>query len=252
MEKKSIEPYFTFGTCVRYLQDVEAGRKIFGDSYVLPNITRFLGELDQLGLTVTSIAARDLRQFKTKLEKLTDKSSQLSQQQADDLTNIIFTLRKTLQAELQTLEAFIVTPKRFDIDKLLNDVGSLMAPGVFRALPPITQYDLSEAGNCIAFDRPTAAAFHLLRATEAVLRHFYFTLIRTKRVSPLLWGDVVQDLRTRIKTKKHIVLYNNLDNIRHSYRNPTQHPEAIYDIHEAQDLLPLCLEVIGRMIRILP
>ena len=252
MEKKSIQDYFFFGTAVRFLQDVKPGYKIFGPGWVLANIDICLNQLDELGLKVTKIAAWQLTQFRNKLAKVTDKSSVLSKEQAEQLDQICDTLRVTLESELQTIEAFIVTPKRFDTNKLLNDVGSLMSPGIFSALPEPIQYDLSEAGKCIAFARPTAAAFHLLRGTEAVLRQFYCTLIRTKRVPNLLWGGMVQDLRTRKRTKKHTTLYNNLDNIRHSYRNPTQHPEAIYDIHEAQDLLPLCFEVITRMTKIIP
>ena len=185
------------------------------------------------------------------MSKIKDKNSVLSEEQAVELNMICHNLRRTLEAELTTLEAFIVTPKRFDINKLLNDIGSLMSPDIFSELPEIVRYDFTEAGKCIAFGRPTAAAFHLLRGTEAVLRHFYCTLIRRKRVSPLLWGEMTKDLRKRKTTKKHTTLYNNLDNIRLSYRNPTQHPEAIYDIDAVQDLLPLCFEVVSKMIKIL-
>jgi hypothetical protein len=251
MEKKSIYGYFFFGTAVRYLQDASAGFPIFEAGYVLDNINLCLNELDRLELTVTKNASWDLIKFRDKLMKIRNKKAALTQKQAKELNEICHTLRPTLLAELQTHEAYIITPKRFDTDKLLNDIASLMSPNIFSSLPEITQYDLMEAGKCIAFERPTAAAFHLLRATEAVLRHFYCTLIRTKHVPNLLWGDMVQDLRTRKKTKQHTTLYNNLDNIRNSYRNPTQHPEAIYDIHEAQDLLPLCFEVITRMTKIL-
>lgn len=251
MERKSIYDYFFFGTAVRYLQDVKAGYPIFGDTWVLSNIDRCLNELDELGLRVTSIAASQLRQFRAPLAETKDKTSKLSQEQAEALSKICSDLRRTLDCELITLQAFIVTPKRWDIDKLLNNIGHLMSQGTFSALPEPLRYDLTEAGKCIAFGRATAAAFHLLRGTEAVLRHFYCTLIHTKRVSPLLWGPMVQDLRKRAKSKKHTALYNNLDNIREYYRNPTQHPEAIYDIDGAQDLLPLCFEVIGKMVKII-
>jgi len=251
MEKKSIAAYFFFGTAVRYLQDVSAEYPIFGTGYILDNINICLDELDKLELTVTKNASGDLTNFRDKLMKIRDKKAKLTKEQSTELNNICHMLRPTLLAELQTHEAYIITPKRFDTDKLLNDIGSLMSPNIYSSLPEITQYDLMEAGKCIAFERPTAAAFHLLRATEAVLRHFYCTLIHTNRVPNLLWGDMVQDLRTRRKTKKYTTLYNNLDNIRHSYRNPTQHPEATYDIHEAQDLLPLCFEAITRMTRII-
>lgn len=251
MERKSIVGYFYFGTCVRYLQDVEEGYSIFGDGFVLANINRFLDILDSLELTVTKLAAVRIVRFRDKLAKIQDKDSKLSTEQFDELRSLCQEIRHTLEAELVTHEAYVVTPKRFDTHKLLDDIGSLMGPNIYSSLPEITQYDLMEAGKCIAFERPTAAAFHLLRGTEAVLRHFYLTLIRRGRVSLLLWGNIVQDLRTRKTTKKHTALYNNLDNIRHSYRNPTQHPEAIYDIHEAQDLLPLCFEVITRMTKII-
>lgn len=251
MESKSIESYFFFGTAVRYLQDAPVGAYIFKPGYILENINICLQRLDTLELTVTKIAAGQLIQFRNELNKITDQESTLSKEQSKELTQICHRLRDTLEAELQTHEAYVVTPKRFDTRKLIDDIGSLMYPGVFSSLPQITQYDLNEAGKCIAFERPTAAAFHLMRATEAVLRHFYCTLVHTKRVPILLWGDMIQDLRKRPKTKNHTTLYNNLDNIRHSYRNPTQHPDAIYDIHEAQDLLPLCFEAIGRMARII-
>jgi len=251
MEKKSIQEYVFFGTAVRYLQDASAGVSIWQKGFILDNINSCLANLDSLGLTVTKIASYKLVAFRDELSAIKDKNAVLSSEQASKLGTICNELRSTLEAELETHEAFIVTAKRFDTNKLINDIGLLMSPNVFEFLPEITQYDMSEAGKCIAFERPTAAAFHLVRGTEAVLRTFYCSLIHSKRVTPLLWGNMTQDLRTRLKTKKYTTLYNNLDNIRHSYRNPTQHPDAIYDIHEVQDLLPLCFEVINRMIKLL-
>lgn len=251
MEKKSIGDYFFFGTSLRYLQDASSGSRIFEPGCILDNIKACLDELDELELTVTKNASGDLSRFRDKLMRIKDKEARLTAEQSQGLNRICHSLRPTLLAELHTHEAYVITPKRFDTHKLLNDVASLMSPGIYSSLPEIAQYDLMEAGKCIAFERPTAAAFHLLRATESVLRHFYCTLIRTKRVPNLLWGNMVGDLRTRKKTRKYTTLYNNLDNIRHSYRNPTQHPDAIYDIHGAQDLLPLCFEAITRMTKIL-
>jgi len=248
MESKSILDYFFFGACVRYLQDAIVGHEL---SMIIQNIDNCLDWLNSLGLYVTQNASRDFVSFRDELHKITKKDTQLSPKQSQDLTRICSQLRITLEAELVSHEAFIVTPKRFDTNKLLYDIGSLMTPNVFSALPEITQYDLMEAGKCIAFELPTAAAFHLLRGTEAELRFFYYTLILRKRVDPLMWGDMVKDLRTRSRTRRHATLYNNLDNIRHSYRNPTQHPEAIYNIHDVQDLCPLCFEAISRMAKIL-
>jgi hypothetical protein len=252
MKKEPIDGYIYFGACVRYLQDCEPGIKINGRGYILYNIGSFFDYLDALGLQVTQRASEELANIRDEFSKKTDKNAELTQEEASRLGKIIENIRNTLEAELAGYHAFVVTPKILDTEKLLNDVSALMRPKVFGALPEVAQYDLSEAGKCIAFERPTAAAFHLLRGTESVLRHFYCTLIQHKRIPPpLMWADMVNDLRNRLKTKKHVTLYNNLDNIRLSYRNPTQHPEKIYDIHEAQDLWPLCIEVINRMALIL-
>ena len=43
-----------------------------------------------------------------------------------------------------------------------------------------------------------------------------------------------------------------LDHIRASFRNPTQHPDAVYDIDEAQDLAFLSIDVLARLVRAMP
>lgn len=43
------------------------------------------------------------------------------------------------------------------------------------------------------------------------------------------------------------ILLNHLDHIRDSFRNPTDHPEKMYDIDEAQDLFGIVAEVLNRM-----
>jgi hypothetical protein len=121
-----------------------------------------------------------------------------------------------------------------------------MAPGTVSALPEIAQYDFTQAGKCIAFELLTSAAFHLLRATEATLRHLYFAA--TQNSAPQNWGPIVQFLR-QLPKPLPAPLLDNLDNIRQSFRNPTQHPEKIYDIQEVQDLFSLCVDVVNRMVR---
>jgi hypothetical protein len=59
------------------------------------------------------------------------------------------------------------------------------------------------------------------------------------------------DARFDLRCDFHGEVNNHLDNIRVSFRNPTQHPEAIYDIHEVQDLWSICVDVINRMVKIL-
>ena len=216
MKKQSIFQFYWFGTCMRYLQDASNTMKIHESSHILYNIDEFFKYLTDLELLVTQRATYDLEELREELSS-TAKNSTLSTAQASKLREIMHGIRKTLDAEIEGFEAFVVTPKRLDIKKLLDDIPSLLAPDIFELLPDIAKYDLTEAGKCIAFERPTAAAFHLLRGTEATIRHFYDSAVKQDKVSPKLWGNMVDDLRKRKKTKRYSTLYSNLDNIRISY-----------------------------------
>jgi hypothetical protein len=249
MLEKSIYEYILFGTGLRYLQDAKAGWPIKReDKFVLGNINRFLNNLDEFKLPVTKRAANDLIKFKEKMEKKPEDST-LTVKEANELKKIMKDLRKTLFAEAKGNLAFITTDKRIDINKLLYDVSSLFAPNVFNSLSDTAQYDFKYAGRCIGFVIPTAAAFHLLRATEDVLRDYYQFIYKRNRIKNLLWGPMINHLEKR-KTQPipPDVMLKNLDNIRVSFRNPTQHPDKIYDIEEVQDLFSLCIDVVNRMI----
>ncbi len=249
MIRQSIVLYYVFGTEMRYLQDARLGFSIINEGCILDNIDRFLNNIDMLGLVVTSRAAWKLRSCRQTLAQAGNPS--LNQEQATELAQIMNNLRLTLDAEIQGIHAFTTTPKRLDSGKLLDDVPSLFAPDIFSFFPDFAKYDFAEAGKCTAFELPTSAAFHILRATEANLRHYYKQMVKQNRIASDMWGPIVQDLRKRIKTKKHTTLNNHLDNIRLSFRNPTQHPEATYDIHEVQDLFSVCIDANNRMFKIL-
>lgn len=248
MKTRSIYEYFFFGTAVRYLQDIKQGysvRDVEAGNMVLTNLRSFLETLGDLDLQVTMRAAAPLGVIVKELENLPD-GARLSPAQAKKINDLMEEIRHTLGAELKGFEAYVVTPKRVDVVRLLKDVPFLLAPGAFSKIPDVARYDLTEGGKCIAFERPTAAAFHLLRATESVLRLYYCGHVRRNRVD-LMWGPMVQHLRKRLKDKIPETLLNNLDDIRIHFRNPTQHPDKIYDIHEVQDLWGRCVDAINRM-----
>lgn len=249
MINQAVSQYYFFGTTMRYLQDAKVGWPIREETTVLDNIEWFFGHLEEINLHVTKRAASPLKDFKLKLEE-TDEVN-LSAQLAQELSNIMNQIRYTLDAEIQGVEAFITSPKRYDIDNLLNNINALFTPEIFEEFHDIAKIDFIEAGKCIAFERATAAAFHILRATEANLRHYYEAMVKQNRIKSRMWGPIVQDLRNKAKTKKHIALNNHLDNIRVSFRNPTQHPEALYDIYEVQDLLSVCIDVNNRMFKVI-
>ena len=244
--------YWYFGTAVRYLQDIEEGVPIHQEGMVLDCLNTIFEQLDSLKLAVSieTLAAERLHKLRNEL-KDSDPKATITGHQSRILRREITNWRLTLEAELRGIKAFVISPKRLDVKKILDDVPTLFAPEVFELLSSVAQYDLTEAAKCVAFERPTAAAFHLMRATECVLRDFYCHHVKRNRCKILLWHQMVHDLQRHRKAKTYTALLRNLDNIRLSFRNPTQHPDKIYDIHESQDLWGLCADVITRMGRIL-
>jgi hypothetical protein len=164
------------------------------------------------------------------------------------MTEAVNRIDATLDAELQLRHAYIVTPKRLQMDHLLKTPKALFREGVFPKLPLICQFDFQEACKCIAFALPTAAAFHCMRGVEGVLRRLYCGVVRRDRIEPLLWHSMVMHLRKRRSTIPKPLL-DNLDNIRSNFRNPTSHPDARFDIDEAQDLFSLAVDVVNRVVK---
>jgi hypothetical protein len=250
MEAKSLNDYIGVGSAIRFLIDVRAGWPVHG-GFVLDQIAVFLESLAAFDLDVTARAAQTLRAFEATMKK-TDEKHGLSGAEAIELKEIMVDLKRTFKAEAQGKFVYVVTDKRLDVSKLLYDVPGLLAANTFAGLPSIAQVDFSEAAKCIAFELPTAAAFHLLRGTEAVLRDFYCSIVKQNRLPPpLMWGPMIDQLRARPAPPPKPVL-DHLDIIRENFRNPTLHPEMVYDIDEAQDLFSLCIAVANRMLKVLP
>jgi len=247
MKQTSIWQYIWVGTCLRYLQDQQAGWSAKAKSMTVDNLRSFLDSLDDLGLHVTKRASEGLQEI---MEELEGKSAEykLTAADASRIQKAASDVRNTFEAETGGVFTYVVTDKRIDVRKLLDDVGALFSPGVYDACSAIARYDFAEAGKCIAFERPTAGAFHILRGTESVVRLFYKRYVRPAQTG-LTWGQMTQALAAKAKGRKpDPVILQNLDHIRVSFRNPTQHPDKVYDIQEAQDLFSLCIDAVNRMI----
>lgn len=254
MRAQSIRSYIAIGYNLRYLLDVSTSHHVYGQKHVLDTVRSLIRACSDSGLQVTSRAALDLYDsFLTKWEPEKPsnelREATLSVEEVAAIREASYQVQTVMFSEAQEVFAHVTNDKRFSVDRLLNDVASLMSPEIFDTLPEVARYDFGEAGRCIAFEAPTAAAFHLMRGTEDVLKYFYCSIVKRHRVN-LMWGPMVLDLRKRRNPPPGILL-NNLDNLRTGFRNPTQHPEKIYDIEEVQDLFALSVDAVNRMIKYL-
>ena len=160
--------------------------------------------------------------------------------EAITLENIVF-------AEALTKKIYILPSRRFNTEFLLNNPERLLREGAFDKLNEIARTDMSSACKCILFGEATAAAFHILRATESVLKSYYHHHRKQNRIEKPMWAGMLEQLKAKSRNRPSSSLLAQLDLIRTAYRNPTQHPEALYQIDSAQDLFGVCLDVIGKM-----
>lgn len=235
-----------------FLQTLEYGQVIESENSggIKGNLRGFLNRLEKFGFHVTRRAATGLEKYCK--EKCTGKSDgdTLSDEEVDRIRVLATEIRSTFDAEALGLFAHILTDGRFSSDSLLNDPWKLFADTTKDRLPSIARFDIEEAAKCIAFQRPTAAAFHLMRATEATLKEFYCGIVKRER-GTLMWAAMITKLRGR-RAPPDGALLDHLDSIRRNFRNPTQHPEKIYDLSEAQDLFGVCVDVVNRMASKMP
>lgn len=153
-----------------------------------------------------------------------------------------------LAAECQVLDTYFVSKKgAFSTADLVDNAHHHIPPSIREQLPELTKGDIDQAGKCIAFDLPTAAAFHLLRGTEAVLREYYDRIVPgPKKAAPKMrnWGVYIKLLKEHGADTRITSL---LDHLRDSYRNPVLHPEENYTDERAQVLFGVCISAIVMM-----
>lgn len=197
-----------------------------------------------------SLAATESIQYSEMTESLDvpDHGINLTPAQCDLIKREFIKLENIVFAEALTKRIYVLPDRRFNTEFLLNKPERLLKENAFAKLEEIAKNDFSSACRCILFGESTAAAFHILRATEAVLKKYYFHHKRQNRLDKPMWGPMVAELKQKQRNKPPAGLLATLDLVRTQYRNPTNHPEAIYQIDSAQDLFGVCLDLIGKML----
>ena len=255
---KITEPtiYIRLGARLRYLSGRVKGNYIIGENYIYDNLKWVKEDLNILGLKVTSnLFDRKLGKLLQSFEKL-DLTEELDADEniidaskANELINNILILEDTLFCEAKEQIIASPVPRRFSIEHLLSNPGAVLGQGVFNELTDIAQYDLEYACKCIAFECPTAAAFHILRCLEECVRVLYRAYFPRKSIEKS-WGPLLTELINKPRNPKpDEILLGHLNHLRKRFRNPTNHPEKIYEIEEVEDLVHLSVDVINRVIR---
>jgi hypothetical protein len=238
--------YIHTGLIIRLLRHARG----FSVDAIIGEAEKLKRDLKQLDFRVSYQGLHGLNEFITTLEEEEEAPRVITSTEVNQLESIMDIVENMVFAEAQTKEIYILPETRFNIDHLMNSPEKLFNKDLLSKLSPIAIHDITESFQCIVHTRPTACAFHMLRGTEAVLKHYYFEKIKRNREKIPMWGNMVKQLQS--KKNKDEKLLQRLDYIRTNYRNPTAHPEDIYTFDTAQDLLGLCIDVINAMGKELP
>lgn len=247
MRETNIYMYYAFGYNYHLLYKEPGNRLVHGDGDSLVSmIDGFFDKLDELDLQVTRKAAYELREVRKRLDDIEEEA--VTEELASEVSEACGKLDVTLDSELKLRKAYTVTPRRFSTENLLDEPLNLLGTESKARLPDIAIFDFSAACKAVAFGLATASVFHLMRCVESMLREYYCSIVKRNRVKNLLWNPMVEHLRKRQDSPPKTVL-DHLDNIRANVRNPTQHPDARYELEEAQDLLSVSVDALNRMSR---
>lgn len=150
-------------------------------------------------------------------------------------------------AELQSLDTYFISQKGiYSTPDLIEHADNLLSEQVKNAIPQNARQDIIEAGKCLAFDVPTAAGFHILRAIEAVIRQYYEQIVGEKPKPKMRnWGVYIRVLKIKGADIKVIA---SLDQIRELHRNPILHPEETLSTDDATTLFGIAQSAILAMV----
>ncbi|NNO00349.1 hypothetical protein FKQ62_12980 [Vibrio sp. B1-2] len=246
MEDRSSYDYIKLGLLLR----AGAGSRY---SYTFANslfseVKELLSEVNfevSLAMTDSEKFGRVEDEIKKKFESSPEEF--IDSEERERLTAVFYDLEKVIFAESSTKKTYSLPARRYNTKYLLNSPDKLFKDGHFSKYSELARADIFSASKCLLFGEATASAFHILRATEDVLKSYYFHHRKQKRIPKPMWANMLDQLKAKKTNKPPLALLESLDLIRKNYRNPTQHPEALYTIDTAQDLFGVCLDVLGKM-----
>lgn len=160
-----------------------------------------------------------------------------------------------LSAELQTLATYHVTQKGiYSTTDLIERAENILPRPVLVKMSPQVIEEIKQSGRCLAFDSATASAFHILRATEALMHQYYISMCKpSPKPTGMLdsWGAYIAEFQKSTKPEvKEVVAM--LQQIKDQHRNLIMHPEVVLSPDEAFALFEIAQGAIIAMAHKLP
>ncbi len=149
-------------------------------------------------------------------------------------------------AELPTIDTYEVSQKGiYSTADLIERAEHALDEACREVIPANAVTDFNQAGRSLAFELPTGAGFHSMRATEAVLREYWTLVIKpAPGAKPPEMAQCINELRAAGEDAK---LMDILDHVRDLHRNALMHPEVFLTTPEALRLFDISKSAISAM-----
>jgi hypothetical protein len=129
--------------------------------------------------------------------------------------------------------------------------ADVLFPDELRLKVPEAIFDIQEAGRSLAFERFTAAGFHIFRAVESVMRRYWAHMSGGKAAPKVrsLGVYIAAMEKNNIGDPRVVAALRQLNTL---HRNPLAHPEAVLTLDETTSILGASQSAIGAMLAGLP
>lgn len=256
MKQTNLNIFLRFGGALQQLQDrIEIGMRGV-DFFVYLFLAQewmlgFITQTDECASSLSdsrSAAKNLLRIIREMMASVQNNSNHLvTQEEVTALIGVTDLFERDFEREHRNLCVFMVTPKGLYDTRLLIEKGEEKFLDSTRSVfNPQVIYDLQQSGKCLAFEIPTAMAFHVMRATESLIKDYYAALVgKAWPYAQRDWGKYLTELEKIPDVNK--VITSRLGEIKNLNRNPLIHPEEIVPLAEAPIIYDLCNGVIYYM-----
>jgi len=178
-----------------------------------------------------------------------DQNEAVNQYRIEWVKDAITNLETVLTNDMPGISTYFVTQKGiYRTEDLISHADNHFLEDIRKDIPEQAKGDIREAGKCLAYEVPTACAFHLWRAVETVMGAYYLKLHGKTFVQEGImrsWDPFIKAL-DKVGADKKITQF--LDHIRKEYRNPQTHPEEMVSLSEAFGLFGAASSSINQMI----
>lgn len=256
MKKINPHGYFDFGVKLATLNEIKEGVTLA--TLLVRNIRGVQSELYQLihrdefpfekARKAAKPLLKELEKFfpeaYEELEKVNfDKS--ITKEEAEKIARLAFVFEIQFFNDLQSSPHFYVEPKGiYSFERLIEEPLSMFPEFIVNELSDKAKTDITEFAFCFAFERWTASGFHIMRATEDVLRQYVRAYNGGKLPSKNDWGEYVKVLGQNKASRK----ITRAIEILRERRNPLMHPQDDFTQAEADMLFGLCKSLIPVML----